>query len=433
MPNRWPTTNGNWSDVTIWNSYLTLGAPTASDDVYANNKQVVIDTDVTVTRLTSAVSASAILGGGRFLLANGITLTATSPTGITPYAPVTSGSLLLISGSNSATIIGNMRPITSGISAWPSGSRGVTLNILDSATVTITGSVAGNSGNSQFGILISGSGAQLNLSGSLEAGPPEGGSSNHHGLYVLTRGSANINGDISFFNKTGNSSNVAILFNSSDTLTITGSIYQQSANNNSETIESTTSGASIYISGSFVLYNTAVAIVSKTGTGGILEIKGPITGSPFINIIQNTSTTSLTRLTGPIRNVNGINAVLTPRIQFFADSTPTINFPSDTFPREVTFYDISYTSSLPTQTDVRSASLYGGSNKFSGSMSVPSSANVRYGVPVDNTTGSATLTPQNIFDYAVSSLTGSNTIGSRLQNISTVQTTAATIAAFKGK
>jgi hypothetical protein len=43
------------------------------------------------------------------------------------------------------------------------------------------------------------------------------------------------------------------------------------------------------------------------------------------------------------------------------------------------------------------------------------------------------LTPQDILTYAVSSLTGSNTIGARLQNIATTQTTAATIAAFKGK
>ena len=50
-----------------------------------------------------------------------------------------------------------------------------------------------------------------------------------------------------------------------------------------------------------------------------------------------------------------------------------------------------------------------------------------------NVTGSATLTPHDVLNYAVSSLTGSNTIGARLQNISTTQTTAATIAAFKGK
>jgi hypothetical protein len=130
---------------------------------------------------------------------------------------------------------------------------------------------------------------------------------------------------------------------------------------------------------------------------------------------------------------NTFNPIFSPKIQFFSDSTPTYTLQSDTFPKDVTFYDASYTSSLPAQTDVRSGSLYGGTNQFSGSMVVPSTGSVRYGVPVDNTTGSAILTPQDILTYAVSSLTGSNTIGARLKNIATVQTTAATIAAFKGK
>jgi hypothetical protein len=43
------------------------------------------------------------------------------------------------------------------------------------------------------------------------------------------------------------------------------------------------------------------------------------------------------------------------------------------------------------------------------------------------------LTPQDIFDFAAQNLTGSNTIGERAKNIATIQTTAATIAAFKGK
>ena len=132
-------------------------------------------------------------------------------------------------------------------------------------------------------------------------------------------------------------------------------------------------------------------------------------------------------------NQNNYPAIYSPKIPLVSTSTPTYTLQTDTLFKNITLYDTSFTSSLPTQTNVRSASLYGGSNEFSGSMSVPSASNVRYGVPIDTTTGSATLTPQNIFDYAVSSLTGSNTIGARLQNISTVQTTAATIAAFKGK
>jgi len=66
MPNRWPIANGNWSNAAIWSGSII---PTASDDVYANNQTVVIDTDVTVFRMTNAASSSAILGGGTFLLA----------------------------------------------------------------------------------------------------------------------------------------------------------------------------------------------------------------------------------------------------------------------------------------------------------------------------------------------------------------------------
>jgi hypothetical protein len=477
MPNRWPIANGNWSNAAIWSGSII---PTASDDVFANNRTVVIDTDVTVFRMTNAASGSAVLGGGTFLLANGVTLTATSPTGITPSAPVASGSVLLISGSNTATIIGNMRPITSAQTAWPSGSAGLTLRVWDNAQVTITGSVAGNSGFiSSVGITVSGSGAVVNISGSLESGPGQGGVTGQNGITVSPRGSVNINGPVSFFNITSISSGGAISFNSSDTLTITGSIYQ----GDSTTIPIGIGGTGdVFISGSLIGRVTGTgAIITRTGAGnitiigdilgqtaggssishtstGTIIISGSIikrgagipisttgasttivtgsisfTGSISGPVISSTSTSGLVRIASPVASFNTFNPIYSPRIQYFSDSRPTYTFQSDTFNKDVTFYDASYTSSLPAQTNVRSGSIYGGSNEFSGSMIIPATSSVRYGVPVDNTTGSATLTPQDILTYAVSSLTGSNTIGARLQNIATVQTTAATIAAFKGK
>jgi hypothetical protein len=478
MPNRWPIANGNWSDTAIWNG--GLGLPTASDDVYANLKTVVIDTNVTVFRMTNAASASAILGGGTFLLANGVTLTATSPTGITPFAPVASGSVLLISGSNSATIIGNLRPLRNSSGAWPSGSAGLTLSVRNNAQVTITGSVAGNSGFiGSIGITVSGSGAVVNISGSVETGPGQGGITSQAGISVSPRGSVNINGNVSFFNITDLGAANAIVFNSSDILTITGSVIQTDANNS--TIANTSGTGSIYISGSLIGRTTSTsAIISKTTAGDIIVIGnllGPtsanaishtstgniivsgsiikigagipisttgasttivtgsisFTGSISGPVISSTSTSGLVRIASPVASFNTFNPIYSPRIQYFSDSRPAYTFQSDTFGKDVTFYDVSYTASLPSQTDVRSGSLYGGSNEFSGSMVVPSTGSVRFGVPVDNTTGSATLTPQDILTYATQNLTGSNTIGARLRNISTTQTAAATIAAFKGK
>jgi hypothetical protein len=474
MPNRWPIANGNWSDAAIWSGSII---PTASDDVYANLKTVVIDTDVTVFRMTNSASGSAILGGGTFLLANGVTLTATSPTGITPNAPPASGSVLLISGSNTATIIGNMRPINT--AAWPSGSAGLTLRVWDNAQVTITGSVAGNSGfGSSIGITVSGSGAVVNISGSVEGGPGAGGVTGQNGITVSPRGSVNINGPVSLFNITDLSSGAAISFASPDILIITGSVYQ---GNNTQTIIGVSTGL-VFISGSLIGRTVSTGtILAKTSTGDITligDILGPSVGGSAIShtstgniivsgsitkigagipisttgasttivtgsisftgsisgpVISSTSTAGLVRIASPVASFNTFNPVFSPKIQFFSDSTPTYTFQSDTFGKDVTFYDVSYTSSLPSQIDVRSGSLYGGTNEYSGSMIVPSTSSVRYGVPVDNVTGSAILTPQDILTYAVSSLTGSNSIGARLQNIATVQTTAATIAAFKGK
>jgi hypothetical protein len=427
--------------------------------------------------MTNAASASAILGGGTFLLANGITLTATSPTGITPSAPLASGSVLLISGSNTATIIGNMRPI--GIGAWPNGSAGLTLRVWDNAQVTITGSVAGNSGfGSSIGITVSGSGAVVNISGSVESGPGQGGVTGQNGITVSPRGSVNVNGPVSLFNITSISSGGAISFNSSDTLTITGSIYQ---GNNTQTIIGVSTGL-VFISGSLIGRTVSTGtILAKTSTGDITligDVLGPSVGGSAIShtstgniivsgsitkrgagipisttgasttivtgsisftgsisgpVISSTSTAGLVRIASPVASFNTFNPIFSPKIQYFSDSTPTYTFQSDTFGKDVTFYDASYTSSLPAQTDVRSGSLYGGLNEYSGSMVVPSTSSVRYGVPVDNTTGSAILTPQDILNYAVQNLTGSNSIGARLKNIATVQTTAATIAAFKGK
>lgn len=173
------------------------------------------------------------------------------------------------------------------------------------------------------------------------------------------------------------------------------------------------------------------AIISSVAS--TINISGSITAAPNIPAIQSTSTSGLIRVNGSLISQNNYPAIYSPKIQLVSNSTPTYTLQTDTLNKNITLYDISFTSSLPTQTDVRSGSLYGGSNELSGSMSIPASSSVRYGVLIDTTTGSATLTPQDIFDYAVYSLTGSNTIGSRLQNIATTQTTAATIAAFKGK
>jgi hypothetical protein len=84
---------------------------------------------------------------------------------------------------------------------------------------------------------------------------------------------------------------------------------------------------------------------------------------------------------------------------------------------------------VPAQTDVRFGVTYQSGAK-TGSAYIPAAASVGFGVPVDNTTGTAALTPASVWDAATSSLTTSGSIGERLKNASTVDTTGDQLAAL---
>jgi hypothetical protein len=84
---------------------------------------------------------------------------------------------------------------------------------------------------------------------------------------------------------------------------------------------------------------------------------------------------------------------------------------------------------VPAQTDVRFGVTYQSGAK-TGTAYIPSPSSVGFGVPVDNTTGTAALTPASVWDAATSSLTTSGSIGERLKNASTVDTTGDQLAAL---
>ena len=461
MPNRWAIISGNWSNTATWNNGGVLGLPTASDAVFANRFNVTVDQNITVTQLRNTATSS-VAEGGTFISTNGIQVaTSTGSTAATYGIYAGTGS---IAGTNSAcfTITGSHFVGITGSILGGSGTAAVGANkhgliITNGGTGSIIGNIyGGNIANlatsaNNYGIFI--------ISGSvIVTGSLIGGTSNECVALSILNGTASISGTLQLngfaspmiigagnaqVNFTGipspisaagpyaNVTAMKVAGNNTGVINYNGPVIAA----NVPGIRLSAGTMTVNITGSVYsvgLSNVAdSAIISSVAS--TINISGSITSAPNAPAIQSTSTSGLIRVTGPLINQNNYPAIYSPRIQLVSTSAPTYTLQTDTLNKNITLYDTSFTSSLPTQTSVRSGSLYGGTNEFSGSMSVPSSFNVRYGVPIDSTTGSATLTPQDIFDYAVSSLTGSNTIGSRLQNISTVQTTAATIAAFKGK
>jgi hypothetical protein len=386
MPLRFAISSGNWSNAAIWSGSLF---PTASDDVFLNNQTVTLDQNIVVQSLRNTATGSAVAGG-----------------------------LLNIFSDYNITVT------TNGINSDGSNSRFIRYHNTGSITIT---SIFLQTKNSLENV---GSGT-INIVGEIRF-PGVGLVNIGRTILNSSNGTINIIGNITCpANSLAN--NLAILNSANGTINVTGNVVGGSAGSSGGNIGiSNSSTGTIIITGSVLAGVAGVGISS--GTAGIIIVSGSTISSPNNPGISSTSTSATVRVSGPlIASQNNINPIFSPRIQLISTSTPTYTLQSDTFNKNITFYDTSFTSSLPSQTNVRSGSLYGGLNEFSGSMIIPPTSSVRYGVPVDNVTGSVTLTPQDILNYAVSSLTGSNTIGARLQNIATVQTTTATIAAFKGK
>jgi hypothetical protein len=413
MANRWPITDGNWSNAAIWSGSLI---PTSADDVFTNNRIVYIDTDVTIRSIKNSATGSAIASAAQancFYLNNGVTLTAT--TGIT--GSVGNASFfptLIISSSNSAKIIGNI--------TISNGNNFCAIITQNSASLSITGSVDGGfatiAGTTSRTIWHNSTGT-INVSGSVNAGfnTTSGGA-----IYLNGGGNLNVMGNIIGPTNIGGP---AIDNFSSGTVTITGSVSGSDVRAIA-TINNSSVGILI-ISGSVKAGIAAAATVNST-TNGTIIIYGPISSSTTINGISSTGTAATNLFTGPFYNTGSFNAVYAYRMQMLSTSS-SWRFDTETAGVVKTLYTANQLPGVPQQTDVRQGTTY--NFGLTGSLAMPDPTVVKNGVAVDNTTGSAILTPQDMFDVATQNLTTSGSIGNLLTGASTVQTVGATISSFK--
>jgi hypothetical protein len=435
MPNRWPISSGNWSNAAIWSGSLI---PTASDDVFANNRIVNIDTDVTVRSITNASSASAVTLGGFFIPNNGVTITSNI---IGSYGiAATNEYVIRCTGSNSSTIIGN---ISTGGFNFMTG-----VSMVQGSSLTITGSVQCSSltlgGGTTNRAIFSTSSGSLRISGSVLSGGNGTGIGTIHingpttvdirgevssrgltlqGPAILTQGNANINivGDVV------TSAVVAInMATGTSILTITGSVYQLPSSTSALQINVGGTRCDINISGSISAGNAAPAI--SHGTLGTSTLIGPISSSSTFPGVIFSNASHILSATGPFYNVNNRNAVYTQNLQLLSGSTPTWTFDTETFGEQRTLYTQNFPGNFPSTSNVRQGTVFGDTSQFTGTVAIPPTGSVLKGVLVDNTTGSASFTTQNAWSTPTSSLTASNSLGSRLRNTATVASDGILIA-----
>jgi hypothetical protein len=415
-----PTVNGNWSNPAIW-SGSTL--PTINDDVYANNKSIYINQDVTVRSIRTTGSGSAV-AGGIFEISSSVTINATGD-GIIGGTGTTA---LNYSGSGTINVYGNISGAPSGQSA-----RGMTIN--GTGTTNIVGNLFGGLGAQGSGLQIS-SNAIVNIVGDLY--PTTAG--NGFGLSITNSGSiVTITGNI--YNAANSSPGLNLAGSSS--VSITGNCYPYTlGSSTTSNINASTNGSKIVFIGNIFQAspNPTVSPIILTSTSQSIDLTGNVFASlsvPAITVMNTTSTVIL-------RGVNLVNSFQNPGNSIIAVLSPSMTIvPSNQFrwkfynqpssSASTTMFIQGYTPDSPSQSDVRFGTTYL-NGTLSGSVRMPQPSQVISGVRTDNTTGSYNVTldslTEAIWTKLTNTLTGSNTIGERLKNNSTIDSTGQQLQAL---
>jgi hypothetical protein len=281
------------------------------------------------------------------------------------------------------------------------------------------------------------------------------------GVYAITNSSAgviNINGDC--LGALSATPSLAYIVNNVSTgiLNINGSVTARSVsptagnslgivnNASTGTINVSTNVTGGSVANTIGISNAALGIINVTGnviggsnatntpalftsTAGTFNITGTTTSNSF-PAIYSTVTTAKFNLLGDVVNTAGVVAYYGSLI---VKCSPTVG-------QSITYRSTSgsdrilattnVSNGAPVIANVRYGIVYGSTNELTGTLRMALPSDVRVSVPTDNTVGTATITAQDFWDYAVSNLTAADSIGKRLKNCSTVQTTGDQIAAF---
>lgn len=401
--------SGNWSDTnpatSPWSWGGVIYAPDSADNVHCNGFDVGIDVNVTAVMLATGSpgtvawkdgGSAAPTTSGSFVPSNGVVITAN-----VNYPPLnsTNGKVVVNTGAN-ATIIGHI--CGSGNSSTGSITvNGGTLSIVGDiygvyavggATVTVGGVgnlvVTGNLYAFPTGSLSNGnniifsSGGNLVLVGSIYAQRDVNVTASGM-LAVGSTGNINITGLVRARHQN------AIQITSASIVTIQGDVYGSDFSNVCHGITAT-SNCTVNITGN-VFASLGTGLNFNTTTS-VCYVSGNITGSSANLAIYGTAATL--NFKGSLLSPSGKFPVFVPAIQSDGQVTGSIiSFPRLSGGYAVAFYSPDAVGGNPSPSNVRRDVQYGPTGDVVGTCHVPAASSVAAGVPVDNTIGTAVLTP----------------------------------------
>jgi hypothetical protein len=298
-------------------------------------------------------------GYGLFL--QGTSCSATIAGDVTGGGASNANGILLSGASANVTIAGNVTGGTTS-NAQGAGSTGAF------ATITVTGGVIGGSGSAAHGANATGATATVTITGTATGGS---GASVYGAHATGTSATITITGDVT--GGAGTSAHGAYATGATSLITVTGSATSSSTSSNAIRSDATSSGYGVLFSGD--LTDTQSGVVACFAR--------------FFRIID-TSPSGVTQ---------------------YANNA---SFPTGGTVSRVSADNV---TGMPAEANVRDGLTFGYNDELEGTLAMPNSGSVALGVPVDNTTGTAVLTQEAIWNYLASSATTPNSLGAILANI----------------
>ena len=340
MAIRYATKTGVWSDVTVWNGGASL--PGVGDSVHANGFTVTIDQDINVATLSTAANGAPPAAGGSFVVSS-ITgtrsITTSTQLGAANHATTGPIGMVNISAPSGTCIINAPSVMGSTL-----GSQRYGIWVTGAASVVINADVYGSTALAfrSHGVMMEANLANVLISGKVVGGSENGGSA---------------------------ANGVQVYSGLSPVLTVMGDVYPNPANGNSGQY-----GVNFLASGS-------------------LDIQGTIYASTNCHAVNSVHLSNRVRTL--VDAPNGRKAIYAPGWIMQSGQLCTETIMDDQIAAPFTpgskVILSNYVSSSPPPSDVRAGVIYGPSNTLAGTLAMPVPDQVAYGVPVDASTGTATL------------------------------------------
>jgi hypothetical protein len=354
-----------------------------------------------------AADSSSAVAGGSFILTDGTSVTTTNT--IESFPQNFGSTLFTYSGSTSVNLLGKLSTFFGyAVAAY------YLVNHSGSGTLNFTGDTVLHARNQYSTFILTGAGT-LNYTGNI----------------TIASGANEIRSR--FLN----------LIGALSTAYVTGTINTvTSASASSINVFGTLNG-NLYITGTILQGFTSII---SSGESGLLSIIGPIskdnvlgTLSEGVVAINRTSPTAINLFSGPfICSRYGTMPIACVRMHLIPNTNSYFEFRDETTngalspgaiaPATQLVSPATLVDNLPAS-DVRFGTSYA-LGTLTGTLRMPVPNQVTFGVQVDNTFGNAVLSVDGIWNYLVSNITTADSIGMRLKNVSTPQTTGEQLEAF---